>query len=92
MFLYRVKIEELDAARLLTLKSDLTRGEDALRAQCPFIEMSLETGGPAELDICLALDDVIDHGQLQRLAGELNAMIAAKPSKAARVSSELIHI
>jgi hypothetical protein len=94
MFLYRVKVEELDAVRLLTLKSDLTRGEDTLRAQCPILEMSLAAGGPAELDIYLALDDFIDSGQLQRLAGELNALIAAdkKPSRAARVSSELIHI
>jgi hypothetical protein len=91
MFLYRVKVEELDAVRLLTLKSDLTRSEDTLRAQCPILEMSLQTDSPAALDIYLALDDVIDSGQLQRLAGELNALIDTS-KKPARVSSELIHI
>jgi len=94
MFLYRVKIEELDAARLITLKSDLSRNEDTLRAQCPILEMSLQADGPAKLDIYLALDDVVDSGQLQRLAGELNALIGAgtQTKRSARVSSELIHI
>ncbi|HEY4940375.1 MAG TPA: hypothetical protein VII56_03025 [Rhizomicrobium sp.] len=98
MFLYRVKVEELDSLRLLTLKNDLTRSEESLRAQCPIREMSLVSDGSnrRELDIYLALDDFIDSDQLQRLVGELNSLLDsdAKSNRAhpARVSSELIHI
>jgi hypothetical protein len=98
MFLYRVKVEELDAIRLVALKNDLTRSEESLRAQCPIREMSVITDGNRdhrELDIYLALDDFLEEDQLRRLVGELNALIEcdtkhtrAKP----RVSSELIHI
>jgi hypothetical protein len=96
MFLYRVKIEELDASRMLTLKNDLTRSEESLRAHCPIREMSVVTEGRdmRELDIYLALDDFIDGEQLRRLAGELDALIDVDhaPARAPRVSSELIHI
>ncbi len=94
MFLYRVKIEELDASRMLTLKNDLVRNEESLRAQCPIREMSVVTqpDGRRELDIYLALDDFIDPGQMQRLAGELNALLEADKAPRGRVSSELIHI
>jgi hypothetical protein len=96
MFLYRVKVEELDASRLLSLKNDLAHSEPALRAQCPIREMSVvsEGGDTARaLDIYLALDDVIGGAQLKLLVSKLNAMLdlwasSAKP----RVSSELIHI
>ena len=88
MFLYRVKVEELDAARLLSLKNDIVRSENELRGYCPIREMSVISGTAArELDIYLALDDVIEPDQLKRLAGDINAMIDAE-----RVSSELIHI
>lgn len=96
MFIYRVKVEELDALRLLTLKNDLARGEESLRAQCPIREMSLVSDAGEELDIYLALDDFIDSDQLQRLVGELNSLLDSdtKSNRAhpARVSSELIHI
>ena len=96
MFIYRVKVEELDAMRLLTLKNDLVRGEDSLRAQCPIREMSLVSDAVEELDIYLALDDFIGSEQLRRLVGELNTLldIDAKSNRAhpPRVSSELIHI
>jgi hypothetical protein len=85
MFLYRVKVEELDAARIVALKSDLERSEPDLRAQCPIREMSVV--GDRGLDIYLALDDVIGTAQLKRLAAELNAMIDSPC-----VTSELIHI
>ena len=92
MFLYRVKVEELDASRLLSLKVDLARSEPALRAQCPIREMSV-VSEPRELDIYLALDDVIGGAQLKRMVAKLNSLLDiwatnAKP----RVSSELIHI
>ena len=100
MFLYRVKVEELDAMRMLSLKNDLTRGEENLRAHCPIREMSLVSGESerehGELDIYLALDDFIDSQQLKRLIGELNSLLDgdAKSNRARppRVSSELIHI
>ncbi len=93
MFLYRVKIEDLDAARMLALRNDLSRGEGSLRAQCPIREMSVVAEGGAdkrELDVYLALDDFIEPEQLQRLAGELNALFGK--GSLPRVSSELIHI
>jgi hypothetical protein len=100
MFLYRVKVGELDAVRLLALKNDLSRSEESLRAQCPIREMSMVTEergrDGSELDIYLALEDFIDAAQLERLAGELNALIDsdAKTTRARspRVSSEMIHI
>jgi hypothetical protein len=94
MFLYRVKIEELDASRMLTLKNDLTRSEESFRAYCPIREMSVVTEGRdmRELDIYLALDDFIDSEQLRRLAGDLDALIDVNHTHASRVSSELIHI
>ncbi|HWD25924.1 MAG TPA: hypothetical protein VG387_02070 [Rhizomicrobium sp.] len=87
MFLYRVKVEELDAARLLSLKNAIVRRETDLRANCPIREMSVIAGAARELDIYLALDDLIEPEQLKRLAGDLNAMIDTP-----RVSTELIHI
>lgn len=99
MFLYRVKVEELDAIRLIALKDDLTRSEESLRAQCPIREMSVITDGDgrdhSELDIYLALDDFLEEDQLRRLVGELNALIECDTKHARakpRVSSELIHI
>ena len=98
MFLYRMKIEELDVIRLSSLKEDLTRSERKLRSKCPIREMSLisEDREKPELDIYLALDDFIGSEPLQRLVSELNALIdlETKSSKAARprVSTELIHI
>jgi hypothetical protein len=96
MFLYRVKVEELDASRMLTLKNDLTRSEETLRAYCPIREMSVVTEGRdmRELDIYLALEDFVDAEQLQRLASDLNAMVDAdaKSNRRLRMSSELIHI
>jgi hypothetical protein len=87
MFLYRVKVEELDAARLLSLKNAIVRRETDLRANCPIREMSVIAGAARELDIYLALDDLIEPEQLKRLAGDLNAMIEKD-----RVTTELIHI
>jgi hypothetical protein len=87
MFLYRVKVEELDAARVLSLKNDLARREAELREHCPIRELSVISGTARELDIYLALDDVIEPEQLKRLAGDLNALIDTP-----RTSSELIHI
>ncbi len=55
--------------------------------------MSVVTEGGAdrrELDVYLALDDFIEPEQLQRLAGELNALFGKDCLP--RVSSELIHI
>ena len=94
MFLYRVKIEELDASRMLALRADLARGEGGLRAMCPIREMSVvtENHGASELDIYLALDDFIEAEQLKRLAGELNALLESDAGPRSRVSSELIHI
>jgi hypothetical protein len=91
MFLYRVKVEELDASRLLTLKDDLARCETGFRAKCPIREMSVVREDANELDIYLALDDVIEPTQLKTLVGEINALLAAEPARP-RVSSELIHI
>ena len=95
MFLYRVKIEELDASRMLALRADLARGEEGLRAKCPIREMSVVTenhGRAPELDIYLALDDFIEPEQLKCLAGELNALLESDAKVRPRVSSELIHI
>jgi hypothetical protein len=98
MFLFRMKIEELDVIRLSSLKEDLTRSERALRQKCPIREMSLisQNDDKPELDIYLALDDFIGTEQLRRLVGELTSLIEleAKTSRSARprVSSELIHI
>ncbi len=91
MFLYRVKVEELDASHLLSLKNDLARNEPALRAQCPIREMSV-VSEPRELDIYLALDDVIGSAQLKRLVSKLNSLLDIWASDKPRVSSELIHI
>ena len=87
MFLYRVKVEELDAARMLSLKNDIVRSETGLRAHCPIRELSVISGAARELDIYLALDDLIEPEQMKRLVGDLNAMIDTP-----RVSTELIHI
>jgi len=91
MFLYRVKVEELDAAQTLALKADLERSEPGLRAQCPIREMSVLDGDDCELDIYVALDDVIGANELKRLAAELNATLEHSDGHP-RVSSELIHI
>ena len=90
MFLYRVKIEELETARLIALKGDLERGEENLRAQCPIREMSVVSEAhDHELDIYLALDDSLESDQLRRLADEIDTLLGtARP----RVSAELIHI
>ena len=90
MFLYRVKVEALDASRVVSLKNDLARSEPALRAQCPIREMSVVSEN-AQLDIYLALDDVIGSAQLKPLVAKLNSLFdlwAPRP----HVSSELIHI
>lgn len=97
MFLFRVKIEELSQSRLVSLKADLSRNEQALRARCPIREMSVVTDGDAdgsELDIYLALDDFIGSDQLRHLVGELNSLLDFDQDAASmpRVSSELIHI
>ncbi len=103
MFLFRVKVEELDAVSLDTLMRDLNRSEENFRAQCPIREMSVVNEGGRkkqgnELDIYLALDDVIDSDQLRRLVGELTSLLnfdfPETPGAASmpRVSSELIHI
>jgi hypothetical protein len=91
MFLYRVKVEELDAARMLSLQADIARSEETLREHCPIRELSMISGAARELDIYLALDDVIEPEQLKRLAGDINALIESERTKP-RVSSELIHI
>jgi hypothetical protein len=92
MFIYRVKVEELDRACLLSLKDDLARSEPGLRAKCPIREMSvISEEGERKLDIYLALDDFIDAAQLKSLAGDLNSLLEAPP-RTSRVSSELIHI
>ena len=91
MFLYRVKVEELDAAHMLALKDDIERHEVELRAQCPIREMSVIGETAQELDIYLALDDVIGAVELKRLAAELNTVFDNAEIKP-RVSSELIHI
>jgi len=97
VFLYRVKVEELDASRLLSLRDDINRNEPSLRRKCPIREMSViteEDADHSELDIYLALDDVIEAEQLKRLVGELNTLLdfdyCAEPLP--KVSSELIHI
>lgn len=100
MFLYRVKVEELDNIRLASLRDDLARSEGNLREQCPIREMSVVTEGDAEhreLDIYLALDDIIGADQLRKLVAKLNSFLDFdfKPGKTEhqpRVSSELIHI
>jgi hypothetical protein len=92
MFIFRVKVEELDRSRLVSLKHDLARSEPVLRAKCPIREMSvISEDGERKLDIYLALDDFIDAGQLKSLAGDLNSLLDA-PTCSPRVSSELIHI
>ncbi|MGH8121533.1 MAG: hypothetical protein ACREPT_02045 [Rudaea sp.] len=92
MFIYRVKVEELDRSCLLSLKHDLARSEPVLRAKCPIREMSvISHESDRKLDIYLALDDFIDAAQLRSLAGDLNSLLDAPP-RAPRVSSELIHI
>ena len=99
MFLYRVKVEELDNVRLASLQDDLARSEAHLRQQCPIREMSVVTEGDAEhrgLDICLALDDSIGGDQLRKLVAKLNSFLDFdfKPEQQhqPRVSAELIHI
>ncbi len=93
MFLYRVKVEELDASHMVSLTDDLARGEPALRAQCPIREMSVvSNAAEAELDIYLALDDFIGGAQLKSLVAKLNSFLDMWPSHKPRVSSEMIHI
>jgi hypothetical protein len=103
MFLFRVKVKELDAPRLDSLMADLSRSEESFRAHCPIREMSVVAEGNRkkqgnEVDIYLALDDFIDSTQLRRLVGELNSLLDFKlPDKNEGaslpcVSSELIHI
>jgi len=100
MFLYRVKVQELDNVRLASLKDDLARSEEHLRRQCPIREMSVVTEGDADhrgLDICLALDDIIGGDQLRKLVAKLNSFLdfdfkPGKPEERPRVSAELIHI
>jgi hypothetical protein len=91
MFLYRVKVEELDTAALLALKADIERHEQDLRAQCPIREMSVVGEDGSELDIYLALDDVIGAEELKRLGSELEAVLD-QGAGCPHVSSELIHI
>ncbi|MEJ1970543.1 MAG: hypothetical protein WDN03_18240 [Rhizomicrobium sp.] len=97
MFLYRVKVEELDNVRLASLQNDLAAGlgeDDAIR------EMSVVADGAPDhraLDIYLALDDIIGGEQFRRLVAKLHAFLDFdfKPGKTAqrpRISSELIHI
>lgn len=99
MFLFRVKVEELDAIKLDLLMADLNRSEDSIRAKCPIREMSFVAEGARkkegnELDIYLALDDLIEPKQLRDLASEINALIGTDMPKGGtqRVTSELIHI
>jgi len=94
MFLYRIKVEELDALRVVTLKDDIARGGENLHAHFPIREMSVVSEARDELDIYLALDDIIGTEQLRRLANELNSMIDmhADCRTYSRVTSELIHI
>jgi hypothetical protein len=100
MFLYRVKFEELDGVRLASLRDDLARREEYLREECPIREMSMVTEGDAdhrELDVYLALDDIIGGEQLRRLLDKLASFLDFdfKPGKAQRqprISTELIHI
>jgi hypothetical protein len=102
MFLYRVKVEELDNVRLASLQDDLTRSESGLCEQWPIREMSIVAEGEADhrgLDICLALDDIIGGEQLRKLVAKLHSFLDFdfKPGKAEqksqpRVSAELIHI
>lgn len=89
MFIYRVKVEDLETARMLALESDLRCRENTLRAQCPIREISLvHERRDSELDIYLALDDCIGRAQLKHLVDEIAALFGAKE----HVSSELIHI
>jgi len=98
MFLYRVKVEELDMGRMSALRDNLVRSEESLRDHCPIREMSViaeDKSGKRELDIYLALDDVIQSEQLRRLIGKLHSFLKFdfKPeTPAPRVTSELIHI
>lgn len=93
MFLYRVKIEELDASRAIRLRRDLARSEETLHAQYPIREMSLVAEqDQSELDIYLALDDIIEGDQIKRLFGELSALIEEPSAASPRVTSEIIHI
>ena len=100
MFLYRVKVEELDSLRLASIRDDLARSESNLRQECPIREMSVVADGDADhraLDICLALDDIIGGDQLRALVAKLNSFLdfdykPGKPEQRPRVSSELIHI
>ncbi|HEY4986608.1 MAG TPA: hypothetical protein VII39_08320 [Bradyrhizobium sp.] len=99
MFLFRVKVEELDAIKLDMLMADLNRNEESIRAKCPIREMSFVAEGGRkqqgnELDIYLALDDLIEPKQLRDLASEINALLDSDLPKGGtqRVTSELIHI
>lgn len=90
MFLYRLKIDDLDTQDAVELKDDLMREGESLYAQYPIREMSvLAEGDRNRIDVYLALDDVIGSDQLRRLSDELNAMIDAHDAHA---SSELIHV
>ena len=97
MFLYRVKVEDLDAGSLRALKSDLSNCEVTLRAQCPIREISVVAEDhAAELDIYLALDDFINMTQIGKLFHELRAMLSLnlEPRQGShpRVSTEVIHV
>jgi hypothetical protein len=99
MFLFRVKVEELDAVKLDLLMADLNRSEQSIRAKCPIREMSYVADGARKqagngLDIYLALDDLIEPNQLRDLASEINALLESDLPKGGheRVTSELIHI
>ncbi len=99
MFLFRVKVEELDAMKLDSLMADINRSEDSIRAKCPIREMSVVAEGARksegnELDIYIALDDLVEPKQLRDLASEINALLATDLPKGGtqRVTSELIHI
>jgi hypothetical protein len=90
MFLYRLKIDDLDAHGADELKDDLMREGEALQALFPIREMSvLAEGDKPRLDVYLALDDIIGSDQLRRLSEELNAMVDAHDAHA---SAELIHV
>jgi hypothetical protein len=90
MFLYRVKIEELDGARAVRLRSGLSQDEDALFAHFPIQQMNI-LGEDDALEIYLALDDIIGAEQLRRLAGDIRSMVRSHDHEA-RVSADIIHV
>ena len=99
MFLFRVKVEELTERSLALLQFDLHQSEAKLRGACPIREMNVvtdERASGSDLDIYLALDDLVDSKRLARLLGALRVMIdvnlQSERTGAPRISTELIHI